>query len=374
MDLPGSKEKNDQHHLKNKKMKKFFLNPTLPVVLMILFTGMIIISCDNNKKTSTMQPAKLYVANEEGSSVSIIDLQDSLKNTSIDISDMGKMLMAHNVQVAPDGKTVWVTAVPMDTNGINQLVVIDANTGTIKTRVQLGKDLHVAHVVLDNESKYAFVTAKDPSQVIQVDATTYKVLRKFDLGTGHSPHGLRYANGKLYVANMDAKSMSIINVADGRITDVPLGGVAVQTAITQDGKFVFTSLYDTKEIVRYDLQSREIKRIALPAGAQGPIQLYATPDSKLLYVADQGELMERPVSNKVFVIDIATAKVINTIVVGNKAHGVVVSKDGKTVYVTNSIDNTVSVIDVATQKVTGTISVGKSPNGISYWFETGGMP
>ena len=355
-------------------MKHSSLNQALQFAIMLLLSGTMMISCDNNKKSSTTQPAKVYVANEEGGSVFIIDLQDSLKNTSIDISESGKMFMAHNVQVAPDGKSVWVTAVPMDSNGINQLVVIDPNTDKIKKRIQLGKDLHVAHVVLDNESKNAFVTAKDPSQVIQVDATTFKVVRKFDLGTGHSPHGLRYANGKLYVANMDAKSMSVINIANGKITDIPLGGVAVQTAVTQDMKFVFASLYDSKEVVRYDLQNGQIKRIPLPAGAQGPIQLYATPDSRLLYVADQGELMERPVSNKVFVIDISDAKVINTITVGNKAHGVVVSKDGKTVFVTNSIDNTVSVIDVATQKVTRTVSVGKGPNGISYWFETGGMP
>lgn len=355
-------------------MKHFFLTPTLVVIILIL-TGMFMNSCDNNKKSASLQPAKVYVANEEGGSVSVIDLQDSMKNTIIDIKDSaGNMYMAHNVQVAPDGKSVWVTAVPMDSTGINELVVIDPNTGTIKQRIQLGKDLHVAHVVLDNESKYAFVTAKESSQVIQVDATTYQVVRKFDLGTGHSPHGLRYANGKLYVANMDAKSMSVINLSDGKITDISLGGVAVQTAVTQNDKFVFASLYDTKEVLRYDLQSGQIKRIPLPAGAQGPIQLYATPDSKLLYVADQGELMERPVSNKVFVIDISTAKVISTIKVGNKAHGVVVSKDGTTVYVTNSIDNTVSIIDVATQKVTRTIPVGKGPNGISYWFETGGMP
>ena len=354
-------------------MKYFFLAPTL--LIMLLLTGMMMSSCGNNKKPSTLPQAKVYVANEEGGSVSVIDLRDSVKITSIDIKDSaGNMYMAHNVQVAPDGKSVWVTAVPMDSTGINELVVIDPNTGTIKQRIQLGKDLHVAHVVLDNESKYAFVTAKESNQVIQVDASTYKVVRKFDLGTGHSPHGLRYLKGKLYVANMDAKSISVINIADGKITDIPLGGVVVQTAVTQDGRFVFASLYDTKEVVRYDLQSGQIIRIPLPAGAQGPIQLYATPDSKLLYVADQGELMERPVSNKVFVIDISDAKVINTITVGNKAHGVVVSKDGKTVYVTNSIDNTVSVIDVATQKVTGSIPVGKGPNGISYWFETGGMP
>ncbi len=324
---------------------------------------------------SSLQPAKVYIANEEGGSISVIDLQDSLKNTSIDIRDnAGEILMAHNVQVAPNGKSVWVTAVPMDSNGINQLVVIDPNTGTIQKHIQLGKDSHLAHVVLDKESKYAFVTAKESNQVIEVDASTYQVLRKFELGAGHSPHGLRYSNGKLYVANMGSKSMSVISIFTGKITDIPLEGMVVQTAVTQDEKYIFASLYDTKEVIRYDLQSEQITRIPLPTEAQGPIQLYATPDSKLLYVADQGELMERPVSNKVFVIDIANAKVIRTIQAGNKSHGVVVSEDGKTVYVTNSLDNTVSIIDVATQKVTGTVPVGKSPNGISYWFETGGMP
>jgi len=103
-------------------MKHFFLTPALPIVIMLLLTGMIMSGCDNNKKSSSLQPTKLYVTNEEVGSVSVIDLQDSLKNTSIDISDnSGKMLMAHNVQVAPDGKSVWVTGLPMDSNGIDQL-------------------------------------------------------------------------------------------------------------------------------------------------------------------------------------------------------------------------------------------------------------
>ena len=65
--------------------------------------------------------------------------------------------------------------------------------------------------------------------------------------------------------------------------------------------------------------------------------------------------MGRPVSNEVYVIDIPNAKVISTIKVGKKAHGVVVSNDGKSVFVTNTMDNTVSVIDVASQKVIHTI-------------------
>lgn len=363
-------------------MKKFF-TPTLVVIMTMLFV--MVSSCGNNDnsntnssntdKPSSLPRAKVYVANETGGSVSVIDLQDSLKTTSIDLSDSaGTMFMAHNVQVAPNGKSVWVAAASMDSSKTNYLIVIDPNSGTIKERVLLGKDLHVAHVVLDDQSKNAFVTAGETNEVIQVDATTYQVVRKFDLGAKHAPHGLRYAKGKLYVANMDGKSMSVITVADGKVTDIPLGGIAPQVAVTRDDKFIFISLYDTKEVIQYDLKNGQLNRIPLPATAQGPIQLYATPDSKLLYVADQGELLGRPVSKEVYVIDIPNAKVISTIKVGKKAHGVVASNDGKSVYVTNTIDNTVSVIDVASQKVIHTIPVGKGPNGISYWFETGGMP
>lgn len=180
--------------------------------------------------------------------------------------------MAHNVQVAPDGKSVWVTAIPMDSTATNQLIVIDPNTNSIKKRIELGKDLHLAHVVLDNKSEYAYATANETNQIFQVDAKTYKITQKFELGKGYLPHGFRHQNGKLYVANMDAKSMSIITISDGTITDIPLGGVAVQVATTQDEKFIFASLYDTKEVVNYNIKNAQITRIKLPNDAQGPIQ------------------------------------------------------------------------------------------------------
>ena len=66
-------------------MKHFFKTPTIAVIILVL-TGMMMSGCDNNKKSSTLQSAKIYVANEEGSSVSVIELQDSFKVTNIDIS------------------------------------------------------------------------------------------------------------------------------------------------------------------------------------------------------------------------------------------------------------------------------------------------
>lgn len=319
--------------------------------------------------------ASVYIANEDDGTITVIDPIENVSIGTIELSaDMSSMLMPHNVQVAPDGKSVWVTGMPETEGGMEQVVVIDpASNHNITHRINVGTEQHLAHVVFDSTSNYAFVTANEANQVIQINAKTYVEVKRFDLDSAHGPHGLRYSRGNLYVANIEANSMSIINIASEQITEIPLGGMAVQTAVTSDGNYVFISLYDTKEIARYDLQSQQLTKIALPSGSLGPIQMYPTPDNQLLYVCDQGGVGEDAASNKVYVIDIATSTVTNTIVAGYAAHGVVVNNDGTKAYVTNSLSNTLSVIDVATQAITNTITVGKSPNGVSYRFSTGGM-
>jgi YVTN family beta-propeller protein len=356
-----------------------------PLSKLFLLAGLVLLGLNSCRENENPEPekepvvpveaGKIYAANEHAGTISVIDAatRKVTKTIAINTGPVAE-LMAHNVQVAPDGKTVWVTGVPMDHTTTEELIVIDAAADTLLRRIPLSAHLHMAHIVFSPDSKNAFVTATDANIVFQVNALTYKVTRDFMLGANHEPHGLRYSGGKLYVANMKANSISEIEVATGQVAEIPVGGVAVQTAVSPNGKYVFASLYDTKEVVRYNLQTQVLDRIALPATAQGPIQLYPSPDGKKLFVCDQGVLLSRRVSDKVFVIDIEKATVVNTITVGNASHGVVVSRDGKTAYSTNTNDGTVSVIDVASEKVVGTIPVGLTPNGISYRYETGGMP
>lgn len=350
------------------------------VLVLALYFNASLTSCKKKDKEEEPIPTPavtntktVYVANEEGGTVSVIDAAAGTVIKTIDLMDGSKMFMPHNVQVAPDGKSVWVTCVPDVDGDVEQVVVISTTTNTITNRINLGTEQHLAHVVLDDNSTFAYVTGNESNQVIKINAQTYTEVSRFDLDTAHKPHGLRQFNGKLYVANMEANSMSVIDVATSSINEIPLGGIAVQTAVTRDGKYVFASLYDTKEVAMYNILTQQVSKIPLPSGSQGPIQLYPTPDSKYLYVCDQGGINGNPTSNKVYVIDITASSVINTITVGNKAHGVVVDAEGKNVYVTNSDDNTVSVIDIPSQMVMKTITVGTSPNGISFGYTTNGV-
>lgn len=77
-------------------------------------------------------------------------------------------------------------------------------------------------------------------------------------------------------------------------------------------------------------------------------------------------------SNTVSVVDMATMRVIDTIPVGISPGDVVVSPDGRTVYVTNTVDSagagepdTISLIDTASNTVVDEIVVGDSPHGIA---------
>ncbi|MBI3204314.1 MAG: YncE family protein [Myxococcales bacterium] len=326
---------------------------------------------DDTERKNQSTEDLIFVADEDSGTISVIEEHANRVLTAIALPDM---YMPHNVQASPDGKSVWVAAPPMMAGHPDQAIVIDPQTLKITSTIDLGDDLHVAHVVLDPASKHAYVTANEGNRVIEIDAETRAVTRTIDLGAGSGPHGARFCRDRLYVAGMSSKSLIVVDLAKGTSTEVDLGGVAVQTACTPDGKFVLASLYDTKEVVRYEIDTQKLARVALPAGSQGPVQLYPSPDSGTVWVCDQGMLEGRPASNKLYAVDVGQAKVSGTVEVGSGAHGVVVSDDGALAYVTNVADDSVSVVDTAALSVVATISVGTKPNGISHWHRTGGMP
>lgn len=130
------------------------------------------------------------------------------------------------------------------------------------------------------------------------------------------------------------------------------------------------SVYDVKSLAVYDIVSAKLSYVDLPKEAKGPVQIYPTPDSRYIYVADQGYYFDQPVGDKVYKIDLQEMKVIQTVQGGSAPHGVVVSQDGKFVYVTNLLSGDVSVIDAGAGKEIAKIEAGEMPNGISLWSST----
>src|SRR4029077_19100885 len=69
--------------------------------------------------------------------------------------------------------------------------------------------------------------------------------------------------------------------------------------------------------------------------------------------------------NAVAVLDTGTNQVLSTIPVPAGPHGVVITPDGRWVYVSSDGASTVSVIDTNTDTVTRSIEVGQTPHGLA---------
>lgn len=355
---------------------------------------------------------KVYVAVEGEWKIEVLDAKKQERLGSIDLAiehEGGRLAFApHNVQVAPNGKTVWVTAnveghkghtsslVPAasahgpeeDTQGeLDEVVVIDPTRDQIIARIPIEPGVHLAHVVLTPDSTYAYVTAQTGGSIYKINAETRKIEKEISLPAGKEPHGIRISPDGLqaYIAMLAGKSLGILDLATDEFKEIPVGGGAVQAGITPNGKYTVLSLYDTKQLAVFDWDFLATTRftadapryslIALPDGAKGPIQMYPTPDSKFVYLADQGYYYNQPQGEMVYKIDLAAKLVVKSIKVGSAPHGVVVSRDGKYVYVTNLLSDDVSIIDTMTDTEVKRIKVGAQPNGISIWSKTaGGTP
>ncbi len=342
---------------------------------------------------------KIYVAIEGAGEIAVIDTKTNQVLKRIDLSEdkngMTVGYMPHNVQVAPDNKSVWVTANAVEEKEVSfriipiayadtghgdevaipieimdEVIVIDPFSDVIVKRIELGQGLHLSHVSLTPDSAYAIVASQKKGIVYKINTSSFEVEKNVFTKKGGEPHGLRISpDGKTaYIAMVAGKSMGVLDIASFTMKDIPLKGAAVQTGVTPDGKYALASVYDAKTLAVYDTASSELSYIDLPKEAKGPVQIYPTPDSRFVYVADQGFYFDQPVSNNVYKIDLIEMRVTETILAGSAPHGVVVSKDGRFVYVANLKSDDVSVIDTSMEKEIAKINVGKSPNGISIWY------
>ena len=69
-------------------------------------------------------------------------------------------------------------------------------------------------------------------------------------------------------------------------------------------------------------------------------------------------------ANHVAVVDVASRKVLDYILVGKRPWGLALSRDEKTLYVANGLSDDLSIIDTKQGKVITSVAVGMVPYGI----------
>ena len=145
---------------------------------------------------------------------------------------------------------------------------------------------------------------------------------------------------------MIKRMMTVLALATLAAAAVPSHG--------QSPSKVYVGLFKEDVVAVLDpVERKVVGRIAVPRGPHG---LVMTPDGRRVYVSSDG-------ASTVSIIDTATDRVVGSVEVGPNPHGLAMSADGRKVLVSAWGANEALVLDTATDRIVTRVPVARAHNG-----------
>jgi YVTN family beta-propeller protein len=127
---------------------------------------------------------QVWTAHSGDGLVSVIDVASKKVIRTIDLATRG----ANRLKFTPDGKTVLISIL----GGSGGLVVVDAESGTIKKRLEEGQG--ASGILIPPDGSEAFVALTGENTIAVIDLKTLQESRRLKTGTG--PDGMAWLEGK----------------------------------------------------------------------------------------------------------------------------------------------------------------------------------
>jgi PQQ-dependent catabolism-associated beta-propeller protein len=299
-----------------------------------------------------------YVSNERDGTITVIDTKT---DSVIDTIKVGAR--PRGIRISPDGRRVYVAlSTPSGkayAEADNRIAAIDVESNKVVATYDVGSDPEQLAVSLDG--KFLYASNEDAGTASVTEIQTGKLLST--LVVGIEPEGVTISpDGRwVYVTAETSNTVSVIDTRTNQVAATFLVGARPRdSAFSPDSSRAFVTAEVGTSLSVVDAATQKVlKTIDLPRGdGVKPMGVVVSADGRKIYVA-----MGR--AGLVLALDAMSFQIINTIPVGKRVWGLALTPDGRKVYTANGLSNDVSVIDTATDQVTTTIKAGDGPWGIA---------
>ncbi|WP_331851789.1 YVTN family beta-propeller repeat protein [Polynucleobacter necessarius] len=296
---------------------------------------------------SVNQPKLAIILNSGAASVSLIDMATHQVTKTIPV---GKE--PHHLMMTPDQKTLLVANAAgndvvlmnpvsgeitgklpniidpyqigyspnhkwfvVNGNRLDRVDIYSANGADLKLAKTVKLAKTPSHIAFTSDSKIAFITLQDSSELAAIDLETQNVL--WVMPTGKVPAGLWMTPGDQYllVGITGEDNVQVIDWKNRKeVKRIYTGKGAHNFRPLGDKKHVFVSNRIASSISLINMQTLE-KVGDITALLSGPDDMEITPDGKTMWVTFR-------FAKKVGVIDIPSMKLVDVIPVGKSPHGV----------------------------------------------------
>jgi YVTN family beta-propeller protein len=274
---------------------------------------------------------RLYVPNQNDASVTVIDPASGAVLATVDLRAAGFTANAkpHAVIAEPDGSAWYVTIM-----GDGWVAKFDRNNRFLgKARMETPGMLALDPGRDRLYASRSMTAVSPPSSIGVMKRSDMTMLEELDVILPR-PHGIAAdpASGRVYVSGLGDNRIATVS-ADGRVdlTDVPGPLHAFVTfALSRDGRRLAASTQLTHSIVGFDVSTGTPRQIGVADVKPFGYQIAWSPDGRSVWLGNQ---------RSGAVTEVSTASWTVAGVVADSAfaepHGVAISADGRTIYVSS---------------------------------------
>lgn len=216
----------------------------------LLFTTFATLAADNTL-TGT-----LLVANRNGGSISLIDLQTQIEIARLPIGPR----VPHELTASPDGRWAVTSEYGGGNNPGRHLLVIDIAAARFTRRIDLGPNSRPHSIVFLQDSRHVITTLEQSDRIALVDVIDGEIISTWPTG-GRDSHMVRLApdDSRAYVAARASGTLSVIYLDEDRPpTVIPTGARAEGIAVSPDGSQVWVANQGDSTISVVDTQRLQL--------------------------------------------------------------------------------------------------------------------
>ena len=292
----------------------------------------------------------IYVTNEKGNTVSVIDGDKLEVIKTIPVGERPRGFV-----MSKDYKTLYICA-----SDSGEVEAIDLDTGNVTPVVSTPDP---ERIDISPDGKFLFVSNEDDNLVSVIDIDAQRVIDQIPVGV--EPEGMAVSpDGKYVVNTSETTNMAhVIDIAQKKIVANVLVDPRPRVAMwKKDASQVWVSSEIGGTVSVIDASNFSVlKKISFAVQGlnQEAIQgegIAFTPDQKTAFVA-------LGPANRVAVVDTTTYEVKDYILVGQRVWNITMDSSGARLYSANGLSNDVTVIDVASMQPIKSIPVGEEPWG-----------
>lgn len=273
-----------------------------------------------------------------------------------------------NLAVSNNKKYIAVTNNGQSTNTIQ---LLDANNHKVLHSIEIAKAW--LGLCFSKNDDYLYVSGGNDNRIIQYAIKNNKLIYKDSIIFGKSwPEkisvagiAIDYNNNHLFAVTKENNSLYEVDLTNKKVLNrYKLPAEAYTLVLSPKKNELYISSWGSAQVLVWNIQKHHIQT-SIAVGSN-PNDMVVSPNGKRLYVANAND-------NSVSVIDLQQYKVLETLNTalypnapgGSTTNGVALSTDAKTLYIANADNNCLSVFDVSEKG--NSKSKGFIPTG---WYPT----